>query len=189
MYMESKRMVHRDIKPKNIMWTGLMGARMIDFGEAVSYDSTTGALDPSAFEDYQDKQQCLPPEAQSSHFNEERDYRKADLYGVGLTFLELLVAADTSTKASDFRALMVPTEDVAPTPKQIPSVPLNVYMDASGTTDLAPKLQALVDGMLAQTASARWTPTKLTQEATNLFADTFATKCMFDALPSEPLLA
>jgi len=172
--MEQKKLVHRDIKPKNIMWDGYFGARVIDFGEAVQYDQS-GHLHASAFEEpFQDKQQALPPEALKTNPVSTRRYHKSDVYGVGLAFLQLLVVGDPSQASRDFLLFMEPGNDTAPAEHQIPKVPKGVFMVNS--LDMAERLQSLVSHMLNPKPAQRITGTNLADAAMDLFTKFFDTE-------------
>ena len=78
-------MVHRDIKPQNILLDGEMKVKLIDFGRAIRLESAQQKLKGS-----EGTYHFMAPEMLSEMFPEGYDGRKCDMWSLGVTLYAML---------------------------------------------------------------------------------------------------
>ena len=121
--LKKKRIVHRDIKPDNIYYTGILEREfvLLDFGVAFLLDGTS--ITPSAHL-IPGTLNYLAPEMLQADFRRGLDYR-ADLYSAGLTIYEFATSSNPFSNIAGIAATLQNIRDMIPVPmyKRRPDLP------------------------------------------------------------------
>jgi serine/threonine protein kinase len=148
-YAHERGMVHRDIKPQNLMRTPEGQIKILDFGLARFLSEGKPATALTQFGVIMGTPDYIAPE--QAHDARTADIR-ADIYSLGCTFYYLLAGRVPFPEGSMLQKLMAQV-DKTPTPL------------AQLRSDMAPDLVRIVDRMMAKNAAARFqTPAEVVRE-------------------------
>ena len=146
-YAHQKQVIHRDIKPQNILLTQLRRALISDFGlakmtESLSENTQTGITGGTLY--------YMPPEQMQGLSNVDH---RGDLYALGMTFYEMLAGQLPFKKDSSIYDVIttVASESIPPPSTLNPAIPssLDTYVMKAISKDPKDRIQTAAEMLLS----------------------------------------
>ena len=152
-HAHEQQMVHRDIKPHNLMLTPKGQIKILDFGLARMVRERSTGTGLTAADSFMGTPEYVAPEQAADARNADI---RADLYSLGCTLYFLLAARPPFRESTAMKVVLAHLQDV---PKPLPEL----------REDIPAELWAIVMKLLAKDPAGRYqTPTELVQALTPL---------------------